>query len=130
MMERSAHSILLVDDEEPNRLLLGRRLSIEGYRVTTAGGGRQALELLSEQPFDLVLLDLFMPEMDGLATLDAIRADPRLDGMPVVMLTASNHRASVVHCLSLGAVDYVIKPVNPADFGRRVRRQLTPDVPR
>jgi CheY-like chemotaxis protein len=125
-MERAAQTILLVDDEEPNRILLSRRLTNEGYRVTAASGGREALELLRQHRFDLVLLDLLMPDMDGIATLDAIKADNSLDGMPVLMLTASNARESVVHCLSLGAADYVIKPVNPTDLGRRVRRQLAP----
>ena len=128
-MEQTAKTILLVDDEEPNRILLSRRLTNEGFRVTTAAGGREALELLREHRFDLVLLDLMMPEMDGLTALNAIKADARLDGMPVLMLTASNARESVVHCLSLGAADYVIKPVNPADLGRRVRRQLAPADP-
>lgn len=123
-MEVTAPSILLVDDEEPNRVLITHRLSKEGYRVTAAAGGRQALELLRQQRFDLVLLDLMMPDMDGLATLDAIKSDPFIDTTPVVMLTASNARDSVVHCLSLGAADYLIKPVNPVDLRRRVQRQL------
>jgi CheY-like chemotaxis protein len=123
-MELSPASILLVDDEEPNRMLISRRLFNEGYRVTAVAGGRPALDLLRKERFDLVLLDLLMPEMDGLATLDAIKSDESILGTPVVMLTASSTRASVVHCLSLGATDYLIKPVDPDDLRRRVRRQL------
>lgn len=125
-MESPAKSILVVDDEEPNRVLLSYRLTSEGYRVSTVGGGREALEMLRANRFDLILLDLMMPEMDGLATLDAIKSDPALDGVPVLMLTASNARESIVHCLSIGAADYVIKPVDAAELRRRVRRQLPP----
>lgn len=116
--------VLLVDDEEPNRVLISHRLSREGYQVTAVAGCRAALEALRAQRFDLVLLDLMMPEMDGLATLDAIKSDPALARIPVLMLTSSNVRASVVHCLSLGAADYLIKPVNPAELRMRLHRQL------
>ena len=123
-MDSSIKTILLVDDEEPNRVLLSRRLANDGHRVTAVEGGRQALEMLRAHRFDLVLLDLMMPEMDGLATLDAIKSDASLSSIPVLMLTASNTRDSIVHCLSLGAADYVIKPVNPVELRRRVMRQL------
>jgi adenylate cyclase len=123
-MGTTAKTILLVDDEEANRDLLSRRLSNEGYRVTAVDGGRHALEALQTSRFDLVLLDLMMPEMDGLATLDAIKSDSSLDGMPVLMLTASSERESVVHCLSLGAADYLIKPVDAGELKRRVARQF------
>ena len=119
-----SNNILLVDDEEPNRLLLSKRLEQEGYVVTGAENGRQALELMKMQRFDLVLLDMYMPEMDGLSTLDAIKSDPVLQDTKVVMLTAANTREHVVHCLSLGAADYLIKPVNPVEFKQRVRRCL------
>ena len=119
-----SNNILLVDDEEPNRLLLSKRLEQEGYVVTGAENGRQALELMKMQRFDLVLLDMYMPEMDGLTTLDAIKSDPVLQDTKVVMLTAANTREHVVHSLSLGAADYLIKPVNPAEFKQRVRRCL------
>jgi CheY-like chemotaxis protein len=120
----SKHHLLLVDDEEPNRLLLGRRLTQQGYAVTAVEGGLAALEALRTTAIDLVLLDLLMPDMDGLATLDAIRIKPDYDHIPVLMLTASTLRESVVHCLSLGAADYVIKPVDPTQLFYRVRRQL------
>lgn len=120
----TTHHLLLVDDEEPNRLLLGRRLTQQGYAVTAVDGGRAALQALRTASIDLVLLDLQMPDMDGLATLDAIRIEPDYDHIPVLMLTASKLRQSVVHCLSLGAADYVIKPVDPPQLFYRVRRQL------
>jgi adenylate cyclase len=123
-MDNAQKTVLLVDDEEPNRVLISHRLTREGYKVTAVNGGRVALETLRAQHFDLVLLDIMMPEMDGLATLDAIKSDPELAKIPVLMLTASNARESVVHCISLGAADYLIKPVNAADLRMRLHRQL------
>lgn len=122
-MQHTYH-ILLVDDEEANRLLLTKRLQQNDYNVTTAENGQQALELMRIEQFDLVLLDMYMPVMDGLATLDAIKSDPVLQGTIVVMLTAANTREHVVHSLSLGAADYMIKPVNPVEFRQRVQHCL------
>ncbi len=123
-MVKRVYSLLLVDDEEANRMLLSRRLEQDGYHVTQADNGRHALQLMSLERFDLVLLDMYMPELDGLATLDAIKSDDGLKAIPVVMLTAANSRAHVVHCLSMGAADYLIKPVNPTELKQRVRRCL------
>ena len=123
MSDRS-YSLLLVDDEEANRLLLTRRLEQEGYVVTGSKNGREALELLRLERFDLVLLDMNMPIMNGLETLNTIKSDPAMRQTIVVMLTASNSRENVVHCLSLGAADYLVKPVKPAELRQRVRRVL------
>ena len=120
-MAERIYSLLLVDDEEANRLLLTRRLHQGGYAVTGAENGRQALEMMRLEHFDLVLLDMYMPVMDGLATLDAIKSNPILEATTVIMLTAANTREHVVHSLSLGAVDYLVKPVNPAELMQRVR---------
>lgn len=116
------HSVLLVDDEEANRLLITRRLQHEGYLVTVAEDGQKALDLLRLERFDLVLLDMNMPGMDGLAVLDAIKSDDALKDTGVVMLTAANSRESVVQCLSLGAADYLVKPISAVELRQRVRR--------
>lgn len=118
------YSILLVDDKHDLRVLLTRRLEQAGYLVTAAVHGRHALQLMALERFDLVLLDLNMPEMDGLATLQAIKSNDDLKTVPVVMLTATNSRESVVKCLGLGAADYLIKPVNPLELAQRVHRCL------
>ncbi|MEP7297913.1 MAG: response regulator [Burkholderiales bacterium] len=123
-MNEHQASLLLIDDEEPNRVLITRRLQDIGHRVTSAPGGHAGLELMRAERFDLVLLDLQMPELDGLATLDLIKSDPALETVPVIMLTASRTRESVIHCLSLGAADYLIKPVVPAELQRRVQAAL------
>lgn len=118
-------ALLVIDDEEGNRLWLSRRLAAEGYRVVAAGDGAVGLHHLRTDRFDLVLLDLFMPEMDGLEVLDRIKSDPGTMDTPVMMLTASNTHQSVAHALSLGAVDYVIKPVKLPDLLRRLRARLS-----
>lgn len=124
------YCVLLVDDEEASRLTLTRRLEQGGYGVTVAENGAQALEMMRMERFDLVLLDVYMPVLDGLATLDAIKSDPVVQDVTVVMLTAANTREYVVHAMSLGAVDYLVKPVNSAELVQRVRRSLENRGPR
>lgn len=117
-------SVLVIDDEEGNRLWLLRRLRAEGFEVEAVEGGQDGLQRLRERRFDLVLLDLFMPQLDGLETLDRLKSDPTLARLPVIMLTASKERTSVAHALSLGAVDYILKPFRLPDLLGRLRRQL------
>lgn len=116
--------LLVIDDEEGNRLWLQRRLGAEGFAIDAVCGGAEGVQRLRERRYDLVLLDLAMPQMDGLSTLDAIKSDPGLAGVPVAMLTASNAHACVAQALSLGAVDYVLKPFRLPDLLRRLRRLL------
>jgi len=113
-------SLLVVDDIEANRDVLSRRLERQGYAVATATGGRQALELLRTQPFDLVLLDIMMPDMDGYAVLREIKADPALHPIPVVMISALDELDSVVRCVEMGADDYLVKPFEPTLLKARV----------
>jgi CheY-like chemotaxis protein len=105
-------NILIVDDNAMNRDMLARRLEREGYQITTASGGRAALELISNQPFDLVLLDILMPDLNGYQVLETLKSDPATRDMPVVMLTAVNEVDSLKSCIDLGAEDYLIKPFN------------------
>ncbi len=113
-------NILVVDDMEANRTLLSRRLTRDGHRVTTAEGGRQALGLLEVDDFDLVLLDLMMPEMNGFEVLARIKADPRLHRIPVIMISALDEVDSVVRCIEAGAEDYLPKPFNPVLLKARI----------
>jgi DNA-binding response OmpR family regulator len=106
-------SLLVVDDNSMNRIMLSRYLSKLGYQATLAENGRQALEKLQAEPFDLVLLDVEMPEMDGYAVLGHLKADPRLRDLPVLMISAVDELESVVRCIELGAQDYLPKPFNP-----------------
>jgi CheY-like chemotaxis protein len=108
-----ASSLLVVDDNSMNRLMLSRYLAKLGYQATLVENGRQALEKLQGKPFDLVLLDVQMPEMDGYQVLEQLKADPRLRDIPVIMISAVEELESVVKCIELGAQDYLPKPFNP-----------------
>jgi CheY-like chemotaxis protein len=106
-------SLLVVDDNRMNRIMLSRYLTKLGYQATLVENGRQALEKLQGQSFDLVLLDVQMPEMDGYQVLEQLKADPRLRDLPVIMISAVEELESVVRCIELGAQDYLPKPFNP-----------------
>ncbi len=112
MAERGAR-LLVVDDNKVNRLLLARTLELQGHGVTLAQNGRVALELLRRDPFDLLLLDIEMPEMDGLQVLEQLKADRQLRDLPVIVTSVIEGIDSVVRCIELGAEDYLHKPVNP-----------------
>ena len=116
--------ILVVDDLEINRDLLVRRVRRLGHDVGVAIHGRDALVQLEREAWDLVLLDITMPEMDGYEALQRIRADPRLAQLPVVMVSAIDETDSVVRCLELGADDYLTKPFNPVVLKARVEASL------
>ena len=106
-------SLLVVDDNSMNRIMLSRYIAKLGYQAALAENGRQALEKLQGEPFDLVLLDVEMPEMDGYAVLEHLMANPRLRDIPVIMISAVDELESVVKCIELGAQDYLPKPFNP-----------------
>lgn len=113
-------TVLVVDDVEENREMLARRLEREGLTVQTAANGRQALTLAKEEPFDLILLDILMPELDGYATLGALKADPSLMHVPVIMISALDEMSSVIRCIEAGAEDYLPKPFDPTLLRARI----------
>lgn len=112
--------ILVVDDTEANRDLLVRRLQRQGHRTDTAVDGRQALERLRAAAFDLVLLDIMMPVLNGYEVLQQMRADPGLQHVPVVMISALGDSENIVKGIELGADDYLPKPFNPHILRARV----------
>ena len=116
--------ILAVDDDAMNRDMLLRRLEKLGYDVTEAATGREALAKVKEGNFDLILLDILMPDLDGFQTLEYIKADPRLKHIPVIMLTALDDVDSTVRCIEAGAEDYVPKPFNPVILRARITASL------
>ena len=117
---RSAR-LLVVDDVEDNLFTLTRRLNREGYElIVTATNGREALDKLGAQPFDLVLLDVMMPEMNGYEVLAAIKGDERLRHIPVIMISAVDEAESVIRCIEQGAEDYLPTPFNPILLRARV----------
>jgi class 3 adenylate cyclase len=124
-MNPSDAGLLVVDDNEDNRFTLTRRLKREGYtNLTTANDGRQALELLRSQHFDLILLDVMMPEMTGYEVLEQMKASPELRQVPVIMISAVDDIASVVRCIELGAEDYLPKPFDATLLRARVSASL------
>ena len=112
-MSGNGPAILVVDDNEDNRDMLHRRLVRSGHTVALAAGGRQALELLHEQPFDVILLDILMPELNGFEVLKRLKADESLRHVPVIMVSAYNEIDLVARCIKLGAEDYLPRPINP-----------------
>ena len=118
------HRLLIVDDNAMNRDMLARRLEHEGYYITTATGGRQALELVDKERFSLILLDILMPDMDGYEVLEKLKYNDATKDIPVIMLTAVNEVESVKHCIDLGAEDYLIKPFNSVLLKSRIAATL------
>jgi CheY-like chemotaxis protein/predicted metal-dependent HD superfamily phosphohydrolase len=123
-MPDSRGRILVVDDSRINRMMLHKALDQEGYSVATAENGRLALELLNSQPFDVVLLDILMPELDGYETLERIKGSSPLRHIPVIMISAVEEMDSVVRCIEMGATDYLPKPFNPALLRARINASL------
>ena len=124
----TAGRVLVVEDAIVNRKLIERLLRQDGHEVSAVGDGFAALEALGgegEPPFDVVLLDLVMPGLDGYATLERMKADPRLAHLPVIVISAVDELGSVVRCIELGALDYLPKPVEPAILRARLGAALS-----
>ncbi len=116
--------LLVVDDDASNRDLLARRLQSQGHQVVTAETGRQALKLLRQEKFDLVLLDVLMPLIPGSEVLAEMKGDPELRHIPVIMISALDDTAEVVRCIQIGAEDYVGKPFDSTFLRARVGAAL------
>jgi class 3 adenylate cyclase len=116
--------VLVVDDNEANRDLLARRVRRQGHSVTVAEDGVIALKLMQQEPFDLVLLDIMMPNMNGYQVLEYIKTDPNLRHIPVIVISAVDDINSVVECIELGAEDYLPKPFNAVLLAARISNCL------
>jgi DNA-binding response OmpR family regulator len=112
--------LLVVDDNETNRDILRRRLELQGHRITTACDGREAFELLERHTFDLVLLDIVMPEMNGIEVLQHLKSHARLRDVPVIMISALDEIEIAVRCIEMGADDYLSKPFDPVFLKARI----------
>jgi PAS domain S-box-containing protein len=117
--------LLVVDDVEENREILRRRLTRQGYDVSVANDGKSALDALEGGDFDLVLLDIMMPGMDGLETLERLRRKHERGTLPVIMVSARSDSADMVKALELGANDYITKPINFPVALARIATHLT-----
>jgi class 3 adenylate cyclase len=120
----AAARLLLVDDNKVNRLLLARTLELGGHHVATAENGKVALAMLRKDAYDLLLLDIEMPEMDGFQVLEQVRADLGLRDVPVIVTSSLEGLDNVVRCIELGAEDYLTKPINPVLLKARIGASL------
>ena len=116
--------LLVVDDDPINRRLLASYLKREGHEVATANDGAEGWELVRREPFDVVLLDVLMPELDGYEVLARIRADDDLCKLPVIMISSVEETDSIVRCIELGADDYLPKPFSPPLLRARINAGL------
>jgi two-component system phosphate regulon response regulator PhoB len=116
--------VLIVEDEQDLCQLLEHNLSRDGFDVTVAYTGEEGLRLIGEQPLDLVLLDLMLPQMDGLEVCRRVKRDPATADVPIVMVTAKGEEPDIVTGLELGADDYITKPFSPRVLLARVRAVL------
>ncbi len=125
-----AHRILIVEDTELLRRMYHDKLVSDGFEVSTASDGLEALTELRNTHFDLVVLDLIMPRMGGLEVLETMKADPRLASIPVVILTNLGEDSAIERALDLGAIDYLIKnSAKPADIAAKIKLTLDNLVP-
>ena len=122
--DRQPGHILVVDDSELNRHLLDRWLRRQGHTAAFAANGAEALARLAAEPFDLVLLDVVMPEMNGYEALRRLKADPRLRHVPVIMISALSEFDRVARCIEIGAEDYLPKPFEPVLLEARIGASL------
>jgi len=116
--------LLVIDDQEEMRSALSRTLALEGFEVTLAATGSRALEVLNGAFFDLVLLDVHMPDMDGFSVLEKMRERPESVTLPVIMVTGADDTGSVLQGKKLGISDYLVKPYRVADLLSRIERCL------
>ena len=125
MINKEEANILIVDDIEDNRYTLERRLKKDGYKnIFSAEGGKTALQMATENKFDLILLDLMMPDMSGLEVLKHLKGDPLQRSIPVIMVTASDEVETAAECIINGADDFITKPFNGTLLKARVGASL------
>jgi CheY-like chemotaxis protein len=118
-------TILYAEDNQRIQKLFTIAFRGTGHEVVTADNGAQALDLVRARRPDLIVTDLAMPEVDGIKLLQAVKADPALAGIPVVLISASTERARLEQALALGAVAFILKPFSPAELRDRLEAVLT-----
>lgn len=113
--------ILVVDDDMLARMTAVQCVKQQGHRVSTAEGGAKALEMLNADRFDLILLDLLMPDIDGLEVLTKIKGDPELRDTPVIMVSGAEETESITKCIESGAAGHLPKPLDPTLLAAQIR---------
>jgi two-component system cell cycle response regulator len=117
-------NVLVVDDDRNAVDILNRLLSKEGFAVKCAHGGREAVEIATNNPIDIILLDVMMPDMDGFQVCEALRKNPRTAEIPVILLTAKDDMETRVVGMRLGVSEFLTKPINKTELFARLRAQM------
>lgn len=120
---------MMADDDRGTRHLITYKLERTGYQVTACGNGEELLASAANAKPALFILDLMMPVKDGYSTLRALKSDPGLAPVPVLMLSSKHHEEDIVRCLEAGAADYVVKPFSPDELVARVRKLIPRATP-
>ena len=115
-------NILVVDDEEKIRIVIKKYAEFEGYNIVEAGDGMEAIDKFKEESFDLVILDVMMPELDGFSTCRELK---KIKDVPVIMLSARGEEYDKIHGFELGIDDYVVKPFSPKELMMRMNAVMT-----
>lgn len=123
MTDAKGH-LLIVDDNKVNRLLMSRCVELLGHKASVAENGQVAMQMLQTDPYDMLLLDIEMPLMDGFEVLEALKSDPHLRDLPVIVTSSVEGLDNIVRCIELGAEDYIPKPVNKTLLNARVSSGL------
>ena len=123
-MKKSNVHILVVDDNKENLKVVGNFLNEEGYKIAFSLNGEEALKLLKKNKFDLILLDIMMPEMDGFEVCNRIKADEELKNVPIIFLTAKSSSEDIVKGFKSGGVDYITKPFKKEELIVRVQNHV------
>ena len=123
-MEKTKGRILIVDDDPHAVEILTRMLGREGYTCLSASGGAAALETLRQQSVEVILLDVMMPEMDGLQVCERLRRDENLRAIPVILLTAKDDMQTRAQGMALGVSEYLTKPINKRELFTRIEAQF------
>ncbi len=123
-MNRTTPSVLVVEDEAAQREVLAYNLEAQGFRVTQADNGEEALLLVAEETPDLIVLDWMLPNVSGIEVCRRLKSRPETKGVPIIMLSARSEEVDLVRGLETGADDYVVKPYSVGELMARVRTQL------
>ncbi len=124
MAKNSEYKILIVDDSSVNNYLLENILEEKGYKLQIAFDGNEALSILENDPPNLVLLDIMMPGIDGYSILDKINKSDKLKGIPVIMVTSKSEMTDKQKAFEIGAIDYIVKPIEIDDLLKKVEKAL------
>jgi CheY-like chemotaxis protein len=128
MAEHIRPTVMVVDDNEAQRIIISKLLEAENYNLLFARDGIEALNILCKKRPDIILMDVMMPNMNGIETMRRLKAIPHLSGTPVIMITGKNEEEVVVECINAGAVDFVVKPFVHANLIDKIDRALNSTI--